>query len=304
VTSGSWLKVSGDDVFVADPDLGWGIGNTTAGNPRDAIRVFVRDTVDFVFGKLLGWTKRGITAEAVAVWGSARSSSCIRPWAVPYQQMLDQLYPPAGTKPTSYDMTINDIANLSAMSYASNPVTLKVASNNGYTPNGQFYAVDIPPGEYADGTAGVGSLTGANNYSNEIAAASCSALTTFFANQGVSGTIGIGDWLNPETGNMQGPTHQGISGQGQSAGICGTSDTCSPPKKIIVAMWDTQGDAPYGHCNSCYHVKYLGEFSLVGWDQSSKSIVGFFNTMTLPASGAAGFTPGAISSVIQRVLVK
>jgi hypothetical protein len=251
----------------------------------------------------MGWDKRVVTAEAVGVWGSITSSGCVRPWAIPYQQMLDQLYPPAGTKPTSYNLTIDDVAALSAMTYASNPVTLKVDNNNDYTANGQFYAIQIPPGEYANGTAGA-HLTGGDDYRSEEAAVTCSALAAFFASQGVSGNVGIGDWLQPKTGNMQGPTQQGISGQGQTPGLCGTSNTCNPPMRVIAAMWDTYGDAPGGHCNSCYHIKYLGEFTLVGWDQSTKNIVGYFNTMTMPASGATGFTPGATSSIIQRVLVK
>jgi len=261
--------------------------------------------VDFIFGKLLGWNRRVVSAEAVGVWGSAKSSSCVRPWAVPYQQLLDQLYPPAGTKSPSYDMTLADIANLSAMTYSTNPVSLKVDNNNDYTASGQFYAIDVPPGEYADGTAPAsGPLVGASTYRDEEAAATCSALANYFTTNGRDGTVGIGDWLRPETGNMQGPTRQGISGNGQSTGICGTSDTCSPPKKIFVALWDTYGNGPGGHCNSCYHVKYLGEFSLVGWDQSTKNIVGFFNTMSLPAMGGGGFTAGATSAIISRVLVK
>jgi hypothetical protein len=103
---------------------------------------------------------------------------------------------------------------------------------------------------------------------------------------------------------MQGPTQQGISGQGQNVGLCGTSDTCDPPKQVVAAFWDTYGDAPGGHCSGCYHIKYLGEFTLVGYDNPSKTILGYFNTMTLPAGGASGFTPGATSSVIVKRLVK
>jgi hypothetical protein len=290
---------------VPDPDQGWDKDTpTTAGDTRDAVRVVARDTVQFIFGRLLGWDKRVVSAEAVGIWGGVTSSSCVRPWAIPYQQLLDQLYPPAGTKPTSYDMLPADVTRLSAMTYASNPVSLKVDNNNGYTANGQFYAIDIPPGEYADGTAPTGNLTGASNYRAEEAASTCAALANFYNGQNVSGSVGVGDWLNPETGNMQGPTEQGISGQGQNTGLCGTTNTCNPQVKIVAAFWDTYGDAPGGHCNSCYHVKYLGEFTLVGYDNSSKNIIGYFNTLSLPAGGSTGITAGATSSVIARRLVK
>ncbi|HEY6830259.1 MAG TPA: hypothetical protein VI259_25575, partial [Gemmatimonadaceae bacterium] len=309
VQSGSWMKVNGVYTWVIDPDQGWAIGNTSAGNPRDAVRIVVRDTVQWTFGRFMGWDKRVLSAEAIGVWGSVTSSSCVRPWTIPYQQLLDQLYPPPYTvasprKDPSYSMSLDDIARLSAMTYATNPETLKVSSNNGYTANGQFYAVNLPPGEYADGTAPPSQLTGANPYRDEESAATCAALAQYYATQGINGNVGIGDWLNPQTGNMQGPTQQGISGQGQNPGLCGTSNTCDPEIKVVAAFWDTYGDAPGGHCNSCYHVKYLGEFTLKGYDPVSKGILGYFNTMTLPAGGYTGFTPGATSSVIVKRLVK
>jgi Flp pilus assembly protein TadG len=304
VQSGSWVKIGGVWTWVIDPDQGWAKDVTTAGNVRDAVRVVVRDTAQFTFGRILGWNKRVLSAEAIGVWGSVSSSSCVRPWAIPYQQLLDQLYPPAGTKDPSYNMTTADIARLSTMTYATNPVSLKVSNNNTYTANGQFYAIDIPPGEYADGTAPANKLTGASNYRAEEAAVTCAELAQFYAANGVDGTVSLGDWLNPETGNMQGPTEQGIGGQGQNPGLCGTSDTCSPEIKIAAAFWDTYGDAPGGHCSSCYHVKYLGEFTLKGYDNSSKGVIGYFNSMTLPAGGSTGFTPGLTSSLLVRRLVK
>ena len=305
VLSGSWVKVGGVWTWVPDPDQGWDkTVPTSAGNTRDAVRVVVRDTVPFTFGRLLGWDRRVLSAEAIGIWGAVTSSSCVRPWAIPYQQLLDQLYPPAGTQPTSYNMTDADVVRLHAMTYATNPVSLKVDNNNGYTANGQFYAVDIPPGEYADGTAPATRLTGASNYRAEEAAATCADLAQFYQGQAVDGTVSVGDWLNPETGNMQGPTEQGIGGQGQNPGLCGTSDTCSTEIKIVAAFWDTYGDAPGGHCNSCYRIKYLGEFTLKGYDNSSKTVVGYFNTLSLPAGGSTGITPGATSSVIARRLVK
>src|SRR5689334_25183258 len=73
VFSGTWKQVGGVWTWIPDPDQGWAIGNTSAGNPRDAVRVVVRDTVQFTFGRLLGWDKRVLTAEAIGVWGSVTS---------------------------------------------------------------------------------------------------------------------------------------------------------------------------------------------------------------------------------------
>jgi hypothetical protein len=82
--------------------------------------------------------------------------------------------------------------------------------------------------------------------------------------------------------------------------------------KIIAALWDSYGAAPgvtTGYCSNaasqgCYHVKYLAEFTLVGWDQPTKTVQGYFNLTTLPMDGSSGFVAGGISSVLRKVLVK
>jgi hypothetical protein len=285
---------------------------TGVAEPLDAVQVVSRNTVDFTFGRIFGFTTRQVFAEAVAAWGSANSATCVRPWAIPYQELLDRLYPPAGTQSaTSYELTTSDIQRIKAMTYETAPETLKVSTDNGtYTSQSQFYAVNLPPKEYADGTFPATSpLTGANPYRSEEAAQTCGALAAYYASQGVDPRVGVGDWLSPQTGNMQGPTHQGISGQGQTPGICGTSDTCATPIKVIAALWDRYGASPGAACgsstnNGCYHVKYMAEFTLIGYDQSSKAILGFFNTMSIPADGGGGFTAGGTSTLMVRALVK
>ena len=295
-------------VFTPDPDVGWDPGPMTGGLVRDAIKIIARDTVQFTFGRLLGWNKRVVSAEAIAIWGSTTASTCVRPWAIPYQKLLDKIYDSGTVSAASHTLTPADIDSISHMSYGTDPVALKIPSGNNedYTGPSQFYAIRIPAAEYADGTVGPTSSGGAD-YEHEIAAQTCAALKALFG--GVDPTVHIGDYLAPENGNMVGPTHHGISGSGQTPGICGTSDTCSDIK-IIAALWDTYGSSPGGTCgtatnNGCYHVKYLAEFTLKGWDNGSKTVFGYFNLLNLPMDGTGGFTAGgSTSAVLTKALVK
>jgi hypothetical protein len=299
VSVGSWINGT---TFVADPDQTWDRGTNSAaaagGAPRDAVQIIARDTVEFTFGKILGYTKRVVTAQAVGVWGSSSSSTCIRPWAVPYQSLLDALFG-AGVKDPSYVLTPTDINNLHDLTTL---VQLKVGpENNGsgggsYTANSQFWIVQLPPQEYANGNPGT-PWQGSNNYGTALQA-SCDALASMIAAQsGGNPRVSIDDWLSPETGAKQGDTKQGIDA------LCG-GDTCDPRYPIAVALWDTFGPSPHNYCGStgCYHVKYLANFSID--NISGKTVSGVFNTMTLPGNFGGSITPGGTSSLMIRGLVK
>jgi Flp pilus assembly protein TadG len=279
------LSLAGTDFVFGhwDPPSGSLASFVAGGTPLNAVKVTVRYTGSFSLGRFLGFTTHQVTATSIAVHGSTGSTTCLRPFGVPYQQLLDVLYPPGGTKNTTYDLNNTDITNLSLLTQL-NQISLKVGTSGGFAPNGQFYAVQIPPGEYADESPG-NPVSGANPYSNAIA--------------GCNGArVSLGDWLAPETGNMAGPTEQGIGGQGgggnATLGLCGSSDTCSPPVKVAVALWDNLADAPGGHCNSCYHVKYLGVFEVTGYDKPNKAVTGFFQTMIQSTGGGLSGNPGPI----------
>jgi len=312
---GSWTMNT--STWTPDPDQNWATGtNATTGEMRDAVKVVARQTVPFTFGRLLGWTNHTVQAEAIAIWGTADASTCVRPWAIPYQKLIDQLWlnriTPKPTDLTTYSLTQQDMADLATWTRTSNPVTLTINDNQDdpYTGSNELYAFKIPAAYLADGTLNPVNNGGAD-YRSEIAAQSCAELAALYPSN-TDPTIHIGDWLTAETGKMMGPTHQGISGQGQVPGICGTSDTCNPEVKIIAALWDSYGAAPgvtNGVCSNatsqgCYHVKYLAEFTLTGWDQPSKTVQGYFNLTTLPAGGASGFTAGGTGTLLFKALVK
>jgi Flp pilus assembly protein TadG len=251
---------------------------TTPAADTNAVKVTIRYNASFSFGRFLGFTAHQVTATAIAVHGSVGSTRCMRPLAIPYQSLLDQLFG-VGVKDTSYTLTTSDIAALNQLSTA-NPIALKLGSPGAPNLNGQFYAVDLPPGEYADGTAGTPD-NGGQPYRQSLGA-QCSALPGIIGVSNV--TVSVGDWLSSEQGNLVGPTNQGIG------------DFCSAfgcPSKAIVALWSSYGTSPGGHCTHCYEVKYLGVFDIIGYDNSSQQVNGTFSGLLNAAGGFSG-TPGPI----------
>ena len=256
---------------------------------NDAVQVTTHYTGSYIFGRLFGFTTHTVAATSVAVRGSVGTSNCVRPFAIPYQAMLEKLTSKDGIvrDPLTYDLTKDDINTLSSMG-VTDSLFLKVSSlaNNqdstAISPNGNYYAVDLPPVVH-NGVIQTGQGTGAPPY--EAAVRGCTG-----------DPVSVNDWLAPENGAMIGPTNQAISN------LCPPSGTCTPAYKIVAAIWDRAGTAVDANGNTvsgcggkCFHVKYLGEFSILGYSNSVKSIYGYFNTMTT----AGGFTdaPGPVQVI-------
>lgn len=276
--------------FDASAVTGWDDGGVKA------VQVIVNFTGQYgVFGRALGLAygatnnSRNLVDTAVAVRQYLSGSTCTRPFAVPYQTMLNVLYPPDGTKnAATYSLTEADIATL-----RTNTTQYTIKSGNsktGVAPTGEFYATDLPPGQYANGDAG-SPISGGSSYSDFLGW-NCGQVATAETNRDPTHPPGVsvGDWLQAESGNMSGPTKQGVTA------LCG-STTCSPPFLITTALWDTYGDVTY--CKACFHVKYIGAFAITGV-AGNGDITGYFRNM---ATSVGPVT--TVPSPIQRVgLVK
>ena len=234
-------------------------GNWTA-TTVDAVQVIVNTIAGYNFGRFFGFTSKTLYDTAVAVRGSVNTSTCVRPWAVPYQALLDVLDP---TLTPSYNLTAADINTIRGYSTV---IEIKVGSAGGLTQHGEFYATRLPPKYYADGTPGA-TWTGGNDYSDAISD-TCTQLQAAMVATGASrgASVSVGDYLSRSP-----VTRLGQRGRA-SDDLCG-SDTCSPPIKVAVALWDVKLSSP---CD-CYHVKYIGAFAVTGWDQPSKSVQGIFH---------------------------
>jgi Flp pilus assembly protein TadG len=236
----------------------------------DAVRVTARHPTSYTLARVFGSTTRTVQTVSVAGMGYAAASNCLRPWGVSYRSMLDKLYPPAGSKPVSYDLTETDIQTLTSMSYPANAITLLFDNNNALTPGNIAQVVVNDP------------WNGNNSYKNSITG--CSNMP-----------IGPGTWLDAEAGVGSGQTKNALkSFCNANGGTTGGANnfTCTGQPKVKLAMWDQSNGAPGS--NLQLRVKYVGVFAIVSFNAgtggpgSADQITGYFTSMA--DAGAGGFT--------------
>jgi len=271
-------------VAPADVVLGtWNSGTfTSSGSWMDptanAVQVTSRYTGSYVFGRFFNITNHALSATAIALVGSVGSTSCVRPLAIPYASLLAVLYPSA-TPANTYNLTVADVTQLSTLTQASQ-ISLKVGTADSSIVNGSFYAVREGPVQYANGTAG-NPWSGANDFRDALGE-DCSQLTPI---------VGVGDWLEGEQGNMQGPTRTGL---GNLCNVKGNANdiTCSPAVQVNIPIWDIT-DKSVASANA-FHVKYIGVFMVTGY-QKANGIVGYFSSLL----GSGGFStqPGPVRKI-------
>lgn len=241
----------------------------------NSVRVTASYPSAYTFARVLGVTGKTVQARAVGALGYVGITDCLRPWAVSYQTMLNALYPPAGTKNTSYNLTAQDIQTLSGMSSPANQVTLLNGTTNQLTP-GNIAQVQV--GNPWNGNAA---------YKNAI---------TGCANM----EIGPGTILHGDPGAGSGQTAQALQT------LCGVNGnpqtfTCPASPKVKLAIWD-QNNGLTG-ANLTVRVKYVGVFAITrftaGSGNAADQITGYFTSMA--TSGSFSATPGPTTGSIALV---
>jgi len=228
----------------------------------------------YTFARIFGATGQTVNARAIGAMGWVSTTDCLKPWAVSYQTLLDALYPPAGTKNPSYNLTPQDITTLSGMSSPANQVTLLNGTTNQLTP-GNIAQVQV-------GTP----WNGNNAYKDAIT--SCA-----------NGFIGPGTILNGDPGAGSGQTAQALQN------LCGVNGNpqsfACPGVKVKLAIWDQNNGATGS--NLTVRVKYVGVFGITQFTKGSGTaadqITGYFSTMA--TSGSFSATPGPTTGSIALV---
>jgi len=277
------------------------LGKWTAGtgfqaapvSDTNAVQVVTRDTAAYGFGKVLGLSTHVVRDTAQAVMGYVGKTTCVRPVALPYQALLDQLTRHDGVArdAATYSLTTADVTTLTNAGVA-DAVQLRVTDEGGSPVNGNFYGVQMGPWQYADGTAG-NPNTGMASFDTDLGG-SC-------AGESYTGDVGPGDWLSPENGEGGTNIPRGISQ------LCGgintngnrTVDCPTPYPEIKVAVWAPNASPPAG-CSNCFYVKYLGVFAVTGYTSTpghtaGDGVWGYFTSM--PSSGSLSTTPGPIKKI-------
>lgn len=278
-------------------------GNNPA--TANAVRVTLRDTSNYLMANHLGWARVPVTARSVAWAGpSVGKTDCMKPWALWYG-LLKTKIDTYLNRPVAPDDPLQpgDVDALRQMSEAERTFTLFLG-NNKSNPDavidpGNFYAVDLPPVTYADGTSG-DAQAGGYDYKYALAGMDANGNPICYS-------VGVGDVLQTETGGMLGPTRQGVTGQGgglpSGGGICTTmsGNLCLGPDGnspvIKSAFWTHSTTKDAG--KFLVTVNIIGSFALKEWDNKNASITGVF--LPLADNGPVG---GKTTTLVNIILVQ
>ena len=259
-----------------------------------AVRVTVSHPTNKLIIGALGIAAPVVKATAIA-WGNAPvdNTSCVRPWSIPYVVLMDKVnrkriatgnWPYADTDPDSpanltRDFTDEDRTVLNTMTEAERTFNLKMGAGNGNqttvedpppgaTMPGSYQAVKLPRKRSADGTVnpdGIAPQSGADAYRDAVSGAVCY-------------TLGIGDVLEVQTGDMTGPTLQGAERNGsEQFYVCYTITSAG-------ACLDQNGNVGVD-VKSAFHLCYSG---CTGASEVTVRMLGSFTlTKVMPIGGGA-----------------
>jgi len=164
-------------------------------------------------------------------------------------------------------------------------VELKLGDPNDTITSGFFYAVDFPPLNSGQGSPETGGAQYRWNIINE---------TPY--------SVEVGDWLQIEPGNMQGPTGQGLRALidldpnaywDNGTNTVQGSDFGTSPRVVKLALFDPQATPPSGRNHVV--VSKLAAFFIEGSGHQG-TVIGRFMGQTTTGSPCAG-TPSLLTSL-------
>jgi hypothetical protein len=273
------VGMGASDVVPGTWDFAAGAFTPTAWAAATAVRATARHQLPWSFARIFGTEGRALTATAIAALGSPRWRRCLTPWAVPYSNLLVTLGRPATD--TAYRLTAADVALLRDGQL---PIVFKVSSSTqdlggavvgGSAINGNYYAVRLPPVQYANGSAG-NPQGGASVYRDALGSVACT---------GDSRTAGVGDWLDLQNGNMVGPTRQGMQAL---CGGAGNSFGCNAP--VYLPIWNARSG---GSASAWVQVLYVGAFVVTQFNNGA--VTGYLTALSAdPYTGGFQPRPGPV----------
>lgn len=265
---------------------------------NNAVQASARYTAPYRFGRIFGLTTRLRSARSVAALGGVSGTSCVRPLAVPYQRLLDARYGDDNVDARTYALTAEDV-NWYGEHHPL--ILLKSGDATANIVSGNFYGVRLPPIEYADGELG-NPWGGANDFTQALGA-TCEALAALVHDAGGRVTVGAGDWLLAENGNMATKSGDAIArlcdanGGTTPPGARGNrSFACNVPTRLIIALWAESGEAPHatGCGGKCFRVRYVGVFYVTEY-LKDEGVRGYFTS--LATQGRFSAVPSLIETI-------
>jgi Flp pilus assembly protein TadG len=239
----------------------------------NAVTVSASHAAAYTFGSVWIAGNQTLHTTATAAVAYVGSTNCLKPWTVSYQTLLDALYPPAGSRSPSYNLTASDITRLTQMGSA-NVIPLLLGNTNPVTP-GNIAAVQVDS-----------PWSGDASYKAAIAGTCATE------------QIGPGKWLSTAPGEGSGKTANSLktfcdANGGTSGG--GMNFTCLGAPKVKLALWDIN-NGQSGN-NLQFRVKYVGVFAITSFRKGGgEQVNGYFSSMA--SSGGISATPGPITEAV------
>ena len=249
----------------------------------NAARVVSRSAVSLFFARVLNINSSNVNAEAIAAVGSQTATGCAKPWAIPYEALLWA----AGRANTNdhSPLTPAEVDYLSdtnrEIMFKSGPGDQAIDVATGTKIPGNFRAVDFPVYRYENGQLNPGyKQGGADDYRDWIGSTACGNF------------IKVGDWLMTQTGNMPGPTKQGMHDLCGGTANGNNGGTCSPAYEVILPVWN---NPPAKAGATEVQINYVGAFKMTRWDKDG-NVYGHFDTAK---GGGGGFSilPGPVTRI-------
>ena len=259
-----------------DPDART-FSSTNSPTTADAVRVTLRHKSSYLIANVLGWAAKPVAAQAVA-WGgpSVGKTECMKPWALWYG-LLKAKIDTIVNRPTAPNDSLlpSDLDALRQAPESKRTFNVFLGNLNEKSEvlnSGDFYAVDLPPVQYADGTTGVRN-PGGNAYGDALAGVDKDGNPVCYS-------VGSGDILQTEPGKMIQQTNKGVI-----PNVCATvaGAECLGPDGnnpvIKSAFWTQATNKGNGRFDVVVNI--IGSFVLKTYDATPNSlhVTGVFQTI-------------------------
>ena len=248
----------------------------------DALRTYFMKIVSLGSNNL-----SDVTAHAAAEVYDVCESECMKPWAIP-----DRWNDVNGNNQMDAGEPYDPITTgYQAPGDVGNTIVLKVGNPQQAIASGQFFPIDLPP---LDCNCGVSPIPGGSEYRWNIA--NCNPYT-----------VGPGDRLQTEPGNMVGPTKQGVQAlidQDPSAYWDTSEQTIKgsafgkSPRIILVPFFDPTSPPTSGR--NWVRVTKIGAFFLEGV-QGNGDVTGRFIMATVDGPKCVAQNPGTFIKGLKLV---
>jgi len=281
-------RMTSSDVTFGRWDFSPEVFTTTTWDQASAVRVRLTYDAPWSLARIFGVTSRTLTRTSTAGLGSLSSSTCVKPWALPYSHLKLSL---GYTATDTTSLTAEDIVDL-----ASNRTEVRFSlgdkgKNGGMATIGAkgspspVYATMLGPLQYRDGSAGTPNGSASDYHSNIVA--EC----------GATEKVSLGDQLQLFDSDMELTTRDAFDKKCKQ--VIDKKDKkddtdIACPSQLLLPVWSILNTSGSGRRSIT--VRYLAVFELTGYHHK-KGFTGYFSALQEAPVGGGGLIgqPGPVS---------